>query len=67
LIAGADYEKALGELAKLRPPIDALFDHVMVMAEDKRVRANRLALLDEIGGLFSQMADFSQLGVGEEG
>jgi glycyl-tRNA synthetase beta chain len=67
LIAGADYEKALGELAKLRPPIDALFDHVMVMAEDKRVRANRLALLDEIGGLFAQIADFSQLGVGEEG
>jgi glycyl-tRNA synthetase beta chain len=67
LIAGADYEKALGELAKLRPPIDALFDHVMVMAEDKKTRANRLALLDEIGRLFSQMADFSQLGVGEEG
>jgi len=67
LIAGADYEKALGELAKLRPPVDALFDHCMVMAEDKQVRANRLALLGEIAGLFSQMADFSQLGVGEEG
>lgn len=66
LIAGADYEKALGELAKLRPPIDALFDHVMVMAEDKRVQANRLALLDEIEGLFSQMADFSHLAIGEE-
>jgi glycyl-tRNA synthetase beta chain len=67
LIAGADYEKALGELATLRPPIDDLFDHCMVMVEDKKVRANRLALLGEIGGLFSQMADFSRLGAGEEG
>jgi glycyl-tRNA synthetase beta chain len=66
LIARADYEKALGELAKLRPPVDALFDHVMVMAEDKKIRANRLALLDEISDLFSQMADFSQLAIGEE-
>ena len=67
LIKGGNYKKALGELAKLRPPVDALFDHCMVMAEDKRIRANRLALLAEISGLFSQMADFSQLGVGEEG
>jgi glycyl-tRNA synthetase beta chain len=66
LIGGGDYEGALGELATLRPPIDALFDHCMVMAEDKKVRANRLALLGEIAGLFSQMADFSRLGVGEE-
>jgi glycyl-tRNA synthetase beta subunit len=38
----------------------------MVMAEDKKIRANRLALLDEISDLFSQMADFSQLAIGEE-
>jgi glycyl-tRNA synthetase beta chain len=67
MIKGGNYQGALEELAKLRPPIDALFDHVMVMAEDTRVRANRLALLGEINGLFSQMVDFSQLGVGEEG
>lgn len=65
-ITRGDYAGALRELAKLRPPVDALFDHCMVMAEDKKVRANRLALLDEIAGLFSQMADFSRLGVGEE-
>jgi glycyl-tRNA synthetase beta subunit len=39
----------------------------MVMAENKKIRANRLALLDEISELFSQMADFSQLAIGEEG
>jgi glycyl-tRNA synthetase beta chain len=67
MIGGGNYKGALGELAKLRPPVDALFDHVMIMAEDKRIRANRLALLDEIAELFSQIADFSQLAIGEEG
>ena len=61
------YEKALAELAKLRVPVDAFFDHCMVMAEDKKVRANRLALLAEIAVLFSQVADFSRLGTGEAG
>jgi glycyl-tRNA synthetase beta chain len=66
-IKKGDYEKALAELAKLRLPVDAFFDHCMVMAEDKKVQANRLALLGEIAGLFSQMVDFSRLGTGEEG
>ena len=65
-IKGMAYEKALVELAKLRVPVDAFFDHCMVMAEDKKVRANRLALLSEIAGLFSQLIDFSRLGTGEE-
>jgi len=65
-IKGMAYEKALVELAKLRVPVDAFFDHCMVMAEDKKVRANRLVLLAEIAGLFSQLVDFSRLGTGEE-
>jgi glycyl-tRNA synthetase beta chain len=65
-IKGMAYEKALVELAKLRLPVDAFFDHCMVMAEDQKVRANRLALLGEIAGLFSQLVDFSRLGTGEE-
>jgi len=47
-----DYEKALTELATLRLPVDEFFEHCMVMAEDKKVRANRLALLGEIAALF---------------
>jgi glycyl-tRNA synthetase beta chain len=61
------YDKALAELAKLRVPVDAFFDHCMVMAEDKKVQANRLALLAEIAGLFSQLVDFARLGTGEVG
>lgn len=61
-MAAKDYEGALAQLAMLRAPVDAFFDHVMVMAEDERVRANRLALLGEINRLFSQMADFTLVG-----
>ncbi len=55
------YEKALQDIATLRGPVDAFFDGVMVLAEDKSVRRNRLALLEHIAALFSQVADFSKL------
>lgn len=52
---------ALAELAKLRAPVDQFFDDVMVMAEDERVRDNRLALLARLRGLFLNLADISRL------
>jgi glycyl-tRNA synthetase beta chain len=55
------FEKALLDIATLRGPVDAFFDGVMVLAEDKNVRRNRLALLEHIAALFSQIADFSKL------
>jgi len=35
-------------LAKLKGPVDAFFDQVLVMAEDENLRRNRLALLVRI-------------------
>ena len=55
------FEKALLDIATLRGPVDAFFDGVMVLAEDKNVRRNRLALLEHIAGLFGKFADFSKL------
>ena len=52
---------ALAELARLRAPVDAFFDDVMVMAEDEKVRANRLALLSRLRALFLNLADISRL------
>ncbi len=57
---GAFYE-ALLEIARLKTPVDAFFDGVMVMAEDDRVRENRMALLERLAGLFTGIADFSRL------
>lgn len=61
LFANHDYSSALIRLAALRPQVDAFFDQVMVMAEDAQVRANRIALLAKLRGLFLQVADISLL------
>jgi glycyl-tRNA synthetase beta chain len=41
--------------------VDVFFEAVMVMAEDIKVRHNRLALLGMIANLFGKFADFSKL------
>ncbi len=56
-----DYQAALTKLASLREPVDAFFDHVMVMAEDEALRNNRLALLRSLQTLFLRVADLSRL------
>src|SRR5579862_3817187 len=56
-----DYGDALMLLAIAREPVDAFFDKVMVMVEDERVRANRLALLRTLLKEFSTIADFSEI------
>jgi len=55
-------EAGLLAVAALRVPVDGFFDGVMVMAEDKKVQANRLALLGRIATLFGRFADFSKIG-----
>jgi glycyl-tRNA synthetase beta chain len=56
------YEDRLRGLASLRPPVGRFFDDVLVMAEDARVRGNRLALLKQTLSLFYRIADISSLG-----
>ena len=56
------YEARLRSLAGLRGPVDRFFDDVMVMAEDPKVRANRLGLLQQTVSLFYRIADISKLG-----
>lgn len=56
-----DYKGALQVLATARETVDAFFDKVMVMVEDERVRANRLALLQTLLREFSTIADFSEI------
>ncbi len=56
-----NYQAALTELATLKQPIDDFFDNVMVMADDEKLKQNRLALLQELRSLFTQVADISVL------
>ncbi|MGA2420370.1 MAG: glycine--tRNA ligase subunit beta, partial [Candidatus Acidiferrum sp.] len=55
------YFEALETIAGLRKPIDRFFEEVMVMAEDERVRNNRLALLSQVLKEFTTIADFSEI------
>lgn len=61
LIRERDARSAILAAAELRPAVDAFFDGVMVMAEDEKVRNNRLSLLKEIHDLFASLADFSKV------
>jgi glycyl-tRNA synthetase beta chain len=61
LRVGSQYEEALTEISRLRPPVDTFFDKVMVMVEDDKVRANRLGLLQALVNEFSGIADFSEI------
>jgi glycyl-tRNA synthetase beta chain len=58
---GRDYSRALAEISRIRPAVDAFFDKVMVMVEDEQLRANRLALLQTLLREFSTIADFSEI------
>jgi glycyl-tRNA synthetase beta chain len=60
-VAAGDYAGALARLAALQAPVDRFFDEVLVMAEDARVRDNRLALLCELQASFLAIADISRL------
>ena len=48
-------------LAELRPAVDAFFDKILVNAEDKELRANRLRLLASFREATRAVADFSAI------
>jgi glycyl-tRNA synthetase beta chain len=59
-VAG-DYTASLQALAALKSPVDAFFDHVMVNADDPALKANRLALLNQLHRTMNRVADLSRL------
>ncbi len=59
------YQEALEIVAGLRKSVDRFFEEVMVMAEDERIRVNRLTLLSELLKEFTTVADFSEIGAEE--
>lgn len=55
------FGQALLDVASLRNDVDAFFDGVMVLTEDRVIRKNRLTLLGHIAALFGKFADFSKI------
>jgi len=62
-IGERNYDQAMGELVELADPLDAFFEHVMVMSDDALLQTNRLALLREMRAAFLRIGDLAQLGV----
>ncbi|CAN5155529.1 glycine--tRNA ligase subunit beta [soil metagenome] len=57
-----DFRGAMSALARLRPPVDAFFDKVLVNADEPDVRVNRLRLLNSLRQATLTVADFSRVG-----
>jgi glycyl-tRNA synthetase beta chain len=58
------YGEALSLIATLRPAVDTFFDKVMVLDPDETLRGAHLALIAEVLGGFSGIADFSEIVTG---
>ena len=56
-----DVDAFLKVVATLIPSITSFFDNILVMAEEKDVRENRLGLLQRIASLANGVADLSKL------
>jgi glycyl-tRNA synthetase beta chain len=56
-----NFQAIMVRYAKLRPAVDAFFDHVTVNAAEPALRANRLRLLSRIRSTLNKIADFSRI------
>jgi glycyl-tRNA synthetase beta chain len=64
LIADKKYFDALNVIAGLKKPVDDFFDGVEVLTkESDALRNNRVAVLQNIAGLFLGLADFSKFSI----
>jgi glycyl-tRNA synthetase beta chain len=61
LFGSGDYTGYLKSFAVLKVPVDAFFESVMVMADDPKLRGNRLALLRDLRLAMNRVADISKL------
>lgn len=55
------WSEACQVLIGLKAPVDQFFDAVMVMADDEKLRANRLALLAYLQEIFFAVGDISKI------
>ena len=61
LLHAEDFRSAMTEMARLRRPLDAFFDHVTVNCPEPELRRNRLRLLAAVRATIDRVADFSKI------
>ncbi|MDO9077737.1 MAG: glycine--tRNA ligase subunit beta, partial [Brevundimonas sp.] len=57
-----DFAAAMTALSRLRAPVDAFFDKVMVNSDVAEERDNRLKLLGQVRAVMGRVADFGMVG-----
>jgi glycyl-tRNA synthetase beta chain len=55
------YDLVFDQALQIKPAIDDFFEKVMVMADDKAIKENRIALLNSVKNIFASFIDFSAL------
>ena len=60
-LEAGDFAAAMAAMARLRGPVDALFEAVQINAEAQAVRRNRLNLLNDIRKTCLQVADLTRI------
>lgn len=60
-LAKRDYHQAYALIATLQPSLANLFNEVKILADDPKIRENRLSLLRQVFNLFNEMLDFSKI------
>jgi len=61
MMARGDFARAQGIIFKLQPVLNTFFDKVLVMAEEKKTRQNRVGLLQSIAKMLLGLADYSMV------
>jgi glycyl-tRNA synthetase beta chain len=60
-LEAGDFDSAVESAAEIGPALDRFFEDVLVMAEDKAVRANRLRLLLNVRDTLGKLGELSQI------
>jgi glycyl-tRNA synthetase beta chain len=59
LILKNNYVQACSKIMEMKPIIDNFFDNVLVMVKEKKIKENRIALLQKFDEILSKIANFS--------
>ena len=61
LVKSENWTEATASLSEFAAPLEAFFDKVMVMADDEKVKNNRLSLLSSLRELFVTVGDLGEI------
>ena len=61
VLSSRNYQGAFEHLSTLRAPLATLFEEVKILADEPKIRTNRIALLQEVFSHFSLLIDFGKI------